>query len=166
MIIITSYRLEEQADFCFVRTNEAGNCPICGGRLTVRGERQRIVKESDEKEIKLMIRRMKCDRCGKLHHELPDCIVPYKRYSAGTIEAIIEGKDGGIVCEIGTIRRIRQWWKIAVEYYLNILKTLAEKYEIQFHEPPLFKEIIRAVVNSNNWICSKIICTRSELATG
>ncbi|WP_350340495.1 DUF6431 domain-containing protein [Paenibacillus hexagrammi] len=28
---------------------------------------------------------MLCTQCRKIHHELPDCIVPYKRYeSSGT----------------------------------------------------------------------------------
>ena len=158
--------MKGKANFCFVRTNEAGYCPICGEKLTVRGERQRIVTESDGEKRKLIIRRLKCDKCRKIHHELPDCIVPYKRHSAETIENIISGKNDKVPCETGTIRRIMQWWKIAGEYYLNILKSLTEKYQIEFHEPPKFREIIRAVVNTNNWLCPKIICTRTELATG
>ncbi|WP_307545897.1 DUF6431 domain-containing protein [Paenibacillus sp. V4I5] len=30
----------------------------------------------------LVIRRLHCSQCLKIHHELPDCIVPYKRYES------------------------------------------------------------------------------------
>jgi hypothetical protein len=38
---------------------------------------------------------------------------------------------------------------------------LGEKHQIIFQEPPKFKEIIRAVVNTNNWITAQSICTRT-----
>jgi len=149
-----------------VRTNEPGYCPICGERLIIRGERQRKMIDNKESKVTLVIRRLKCEKCKRIHHELPECIVPYKRHCAETIEAIVTGKTEEAPCSDATIRRILQWWKIAAAYYLNILKTLSEKYRIEFHEPLLFKEIIRAVVNTNNWLSTKIICTRTELATG
>jgi len=43
------------------------------------------------------------------------------------------------------------WVKVQI-YFGNILKSLTEKYKIQYNTPPAFKETIRAVVNSNNWI--------------
>jgi len=159
--------LKSKADFCFVRTNETGKCPVCGEGLTVRGERERRIKEKDGRKTRQKIRRLKCGKCGKIHHELPDCVIPYKRYSAEAVEAVItEGKKAEAACEEGTIRRLIQWWRVMLPYYINVLKSLAEKYQIQFHEPPLFKEIIRAVVNSSHWICTKTICTRTELSTG
>ena len=158
--------MKSKADFCFVRGKESGNCPICGEPLRVRGERKRKIKDEEGEKRTLIIRRMKCVKCRKIHHELPDCVIPYKRYSAEAVEAVISGgKKAEVVCEDGTIRRLIQWWRLMLPYYINVTKTLTEKYQIQFHEPPLLKEIIRAVVNSNNWICSKIICTRTELST-
>ena len=149
-----------------MRAKEAGYCPLCGEKLTVRGERKRKIKQGDGEKSTLIIRRLRCAKCRRIHHELPDCVIPYKRYSADVVEAVINGgKKVGVAVEDGTIRRMIQWWKLMLPYYINVLKTLTEKYQIQFHEPPLFKEIIRAVANSNNWICSKIICTRTELNT-
>ena len=158
--------MKSKADYFFVRSKESVNCPICGEKLTVRGERKRKIKDESGEKRTLIIRRMKCVKCGKIHHELPDMVIPYKRYSAEVVEAVITGgKKAEVVCEEGTIRRVIQWWRLMLPYYINVLKSLTEKYQIQFHEPPLFREIIRAVVNSNNWICSKIICTRTELST-
>ena len=37
-----------------------------------------------------MIRRMLCDRCSKLHEELPDILVPYKHYKAEVIENVVD----------------------------------------------------------------------------
>ena len=43
----------------------------------------------------IIVRRMKCTSCNKLHTELPDCLAPYKQYAA----EIIENEIDGIVCE-------------------------------------------------------------------
>jgi hypothetical protein len=86
-------------------------------------------------------------------------VVPYKRHSRESIEAIIEDR-GTVACETGTIMRIKSWWKIVLEYYLQILKSIETKYEMEFGDPMEFKELIRAVVNTNNWISAKKLCTR------
>ena len=132
----------------------------------MRGERKRVMIKEDGVKTTLVIRRLRCEKCRKIHHELPDCIVPYKRYSSATIEKIITGEADETPCEIGTIRRILCWWKIVSEYYINVMKSLEEKHKVVFQEPPLFVEIIRAVVNTNNWISPKTVCTRSVLSTG
>jgi hypothetical protein len=119
--------------------------------------------DSTGEKIKLSIRRLKCVKCRRIHHELPDCVVPYKRHCAETIEEIIKGNEE-IPCESRTIRRIRLWWKIVSSYFKNIIKSLAEKYEVRFQPAPDFREIIRAAVNSNNWISAGEICTRSDFA--
>jgi len=119
-----------------------------------------------EAKITLKIRRLKCQKCRKIHHELPDCIVPYKRHGAETIEAIIDGRSEEVPCDNRTIRRIERWWSIMLPYYINIMKSLTEKYQIEFHEPPLFREIIRAVVNTNSWNFARKICTRTDCMSG
>ena len=40
----------------------------------------------------LIIRRLRCRKCGRIHHELPDSIVPYKRYDADAIETKLTDK--------------------------------------------------------------------------
>jgi hypothetical protein len=128
----------------------------------MRGRRERVLIESDGQVVKLMIRRMYCGDCDRIHHELPDCIVPYKRHCAETIEKIISGKTDDAPCETEHIRRIILWWAAVHPYFINILKSLTEKHGVQFNSLPSFKEIVRAVVNSNNWIFATWDCTRSS----
>ena len=119
-----------------------------------------------EQKITMKIRRLKCVKCRQIHHELPDCIVPYKRHSAEIIETIISGGSEEVPCDNRTIQRIVRWWSIMLPYYINILKSLTEKYQIKFHEPPIFRELIRAVVNTNNWNFAGKICTRTDCMSG
>ena len=138
-------------------------CPVCGGELLVRSLRKRKMIDGDGKKITLMIRRLLCEKCKRHHHELPDCIVPYKRHSAGTIEKIISGGEVGE--ESRTARRIAAWWCEVGPYFLNILKSLGEKYKIPHNRAPTFREMVRAVVNRGNWIFAGRICTRSVSAS-
>jgi len=84
--------------------------------MKVAGSRKRKIKTGNETVRVLIIRRLRCKQCKKIHHELPDMVIPYKRYSAETIEQIIDGREVGIICEESTIRRIRTWWKLRREY--------------------------------------------------
>jgi len=95
-------------------------------------------------------------------------MVPYRRHCAKTIEiAVTSGKDSGVVkdssvpCENRTIHRILLWWNVVLPYFMNIIKSLSERLNILYNTTPSFKEIVRAAVNSNNWIFTNSICTRS-----
>jgi hypothetical protein len=155
------------AVYYFVVSDEPSYCPICNDPLFKRSWRSRtILNNSDEKKEIIYIRRLFCDKCGCLHHELPDFIVPYKRHRTETYESIINGETDGLPCENRTIRRTFAWWSIMLPYFLNILNSLTEKYKIKFNNPPLFKEIIRAAANTNNWIFVNSICTRSVTTSG
>lgn len=107
------------------------------------------------------IRRLRCKGCRKIHHELPDLLVPYKRHSLETIEKIISEDQGTVCCEESTVRKIRAWWMSLRLYFVNILATLEEKHGVQFGNPPTPKEIVRAVVNAHLWVH-----TRSAFASG
>ena len=100
-----------------------------------------------------MIRRLRCERCGKTHHELPDVLVPYKRYGAEVIENTVKGKysakHGSVSAE--TVRRFRRWWEAVEGHFLSVMMTLAAT-GASFGSPPAFREIMRAAANSNNWI--------------
>jgi hypothetical protein len=126
----------------------------------MRSWRRRKLIGSNEEKNTLLIRRLFCPKCERIHHELPDCIVPYKRHCTDTIKKIIDSRNE-VSCENKTIWRIKLWWKIILPYLKNILKSLAEKYKIVFCDPPAFKEMVRAVVNSNNWTFVDLIRTRS-----
>ena len=131
----------------------------------MRGRRRRVIFDGDDNRRVLMIRRLMCRDCGRIHHELPDCVVPYKRSCAETIEVMIADPEAAPF-EANAIRRITVWWRVVLPYFLNVLKSLAEKYKMSFHTPPAFREIIRAAVNSNSWTFANRICTRSVWLSG
>lgn len=66
-------------------------CPNCGGELRFWDMVNRLIRyENGDKEW-TRIRRMKCKKCGKLHRELPDYILPFKQYDAEIIKEIQNG---------------------------------------------------------------------------
>ena len=152
--------------FFFVRTNEAVSCPLCGEVLTHRSWRRRRLTDAEDNTVTLMLRRMNCTKCQRIHHELPDCVVPYKRHCTETIEAVINGDVKQTPCNVRTIKRLLLWWKTVASYFLNILKSLAVKYGTPPPVAPSLASVVRAVVNSNNWICAKTLCTRSAYESG
>ena len=155
-----------EAVFLFVENNEPSYCPICGELLLPRSRRPRKLIDNDGNQIVYYIRRLRCAPCNRIHHELPDRIVPYKRHCAETIENITHEKTNDTPCEEKTVKRIFRWWNAIHPYFLNILKSLTMKYKNEYHSPPVFKEIIRAAVNSNNWIFVDSVCTRSACMSG
>jgi len=126
---------------------------VCGGDLRPFGTRIRKVIDSGGEEVTLIIRRLRCvnEKCGKIHHELPDIVVPYKRYCAETVEAAITEDTEAIVCEEGTIRRIRAWWTAKRLYFMSVLTSLREKYGTVFPANAAPREIFRAVTNAHLW---------------
>lgn len=61
------------------------------------------------------IRRLECKPCGKLHRELPDCLVPYKQYAAEVISGVLDGfvtpddEDSANYPCVATMHRWQLW---------------------------------------------------------
>ena len=144
-----------------MESNEAGACPLCKEALGRRSWRERGMVDGSGVKVLFQIRRLWCERCERIHHELPDIFVPYKRHSAETILKILEGDIQAVPCENRTIARILLWWQVVMPYFVNILKSLFHKLGFSSKSAPAFKEIVRAVVNSGNWIFAHSLCTRS-----
>lgn len=144
-----------------MKSGEKSSCPICGGNCSVIGSRSRKVIEVDGNVKKLIIRRLRCDDCSKIHHELPDRVVPYKRHCTETIEKVVNNYISEIYCEESTIQRISRWWVILQLYFQGIKTSLEIKYDTQFSEPAKLREIVRALANSNSWVH-----TRSAFKSG
>ena len=136
-------------------------CPVCSEALEVIGSRKRKVIDSDGEKRTLFIRRLRCKACGRMHHELPDIVVPYKRHCTQTIEKIIAGQTGEVYCEEGTIRKIKLWWASCRLYFESVMASLREKYGMEFPERPAPREIVRAVANAHLWVH-----TRSAFLSG
>jgi len=152
VIIIKEYRLREIEVGCFyVHSFEINVCPVCGHRLLVIGTRVRKFINAAGDKQRLIIRRLRCEDCRKIHHELPDILMPYKRHCASTIEMIII-EDGNVCCDDRTIRRIKDWWATCSQYFKNVINSLREKYGNVFSADPAPREIIRAAVNAHLWI--------------
>ncbi|MGM0883647.1 MAG: DUF6431 domain-containing protein [Bacillota bacterium] len=73
----------------FVRCAEVVLSPCCGEKLSVIGSRKRTLTSEEGEYHLLVVRRLRCAQCRKIHHELPDCVVPYKRYESTCVEQVI-----------------------------------------------------------------------------
>jgi len=118
----------------FVRCAEVVPCPCCGETLVVIGSRQRKLAGGGGEHRLLVIRRLRCTDCRKIHHELPDCIVPYKRYESSCIEEVVEEPESppAIAADDATLRRWRNWFHELSPYLLGALRSIA----LRFHPDP------------------------------
>lgn len=78
-----------------ISTNES-NCPSCGGVLKFYDMVKRVMRTKGRASERVKIRRLKCTKCGAVHRELPEFILPYKQYEAEIIKGVLEGL---ITCE-------------------------------------------------------------------
>ena len=75
----------------FVESSAISYCPVCGEPLSYRDSCERIMRLEGGGRRRFLIRRLKCSNCGKLHRELPDCLVPYKHYASEVISGVLDG---------------------------------------------------------------------------
>lgn len=172
MIIIAKYKLipdETDQNKLRVKSEEKSICPICLNEvLKVIGSRNRRALNSKGENLIIVIRRLRCSTCKKIHHELPDILVPYKRYLSSCIEAVVEGQGDGISCENSSIYRFKRWFKVMAAHIKGSLASIAarENSVIETGEGTTLKAItlyvgerpgwlaraVRIVVNTNNWV--------------
>ena len=99
----------------FVESSTISYCPVCGEPLSYRDSCVRIMRLEGGMRRRFLIRRLKCSSCGKLHRELPDCLVPYKHYASEVISGVLDGivtpeddDSADYPCEM-TMRRWHYW---------------------------------------------------------
>ena len=134
-----------------VKSEEKSICPIClSEALKVIGSRNRRAINSNGENLIIVIRRLKCSTCKKIHHELPDILVPYKRYLSKCIEAIIDGQGGRIPCENSSIYRLKRWFKGIEAHIKGSLTSTAAKMNsaIKMGAEPALKAIKTYVGNA------------------
>lgn len=107
-------------------TNNESVCPRCGGDLKCYDKVERIVRTKRGVSKRVKIRRLRCIKCGILHRELPEYILPYKQYEAEIIFGVLEGfitpETLGFEdypCEMTMLR----WKNKMAEEYLASLST-------------------------------------------
>ncbi|MCM3701685.1 DUF6431 domain-containing protein [Paenibacillus macerans] len=167
----------------FVRCAEVVPCPCCGERLVVIGSRRRKLAGGDGDCRLLVIRRLRCSGCRKIHHELPDCFVSYKRYESACIEEIVAEPESlpAIAADDATLRRWQSWFREHSSYLLGALRSIALRFNPDPAEEPSVPSqpahhqigqlvgkapgwlgrIVRPVANSHLWIH-----TRSAFLSG
>lgn len=166
MVIITKYRLEHNEENIWILISlEDPVCPECGSTLSRRDMRKRIYRQAGGETQWILIFRLKCtnDDCGRLHHELPDCVFPYKHYRTDVIEDVVDGVVGAedletedYPCE-GTMNHWK-WWMLHNEVNIDCqLKSVAHRildFGVEFLKLELL--LLREIRNriSRGWLSS------------
>ncbi len=112
----------------FVRSAESACCPLCEYPLKVIGSRERIGRSKDGETIRYIIRRLRCTNCHKIHHELPDILVPHKHYDAESIEsAVSPASVQDVPADNATLYRWRSWVRQSTSYWQNAMRAIMVK---------------------------------------
>lgn len=111
----------------FVRCAESVPSPCCGEALSVIGSRKRKVISEGGEDLLLVIRRLRCSQCRKIHHELPDCILPYKRYESACARQVVSSPSSlsAVTADDATLRRWKIWFQDHTTYLLGALRSIA-----------------------------------------
>ena len=156
MINVKEYHTEynESKNVSYVWADEPLSCPSCdSSNLIKKGWRSRKLITFIGSLLILLVQRVRCKGCGKIHHVLPDTIVPYKRYDAQTIEAIINGNPEEALCELDEqeIYRIKTWWAKMKRYILNKTTAVIGKCHDQINSKIKLAAIVRILANADLW---------------
>jgi hypothetical protein len=155
------------------------SCPCCQDALNPYDRRDRKCRDENGDWQVLAIRRLRCQnpRCRRIHAELPDFLVPYKRYQVGVIAAVLGGTARIAPLEESTRQRWRAWYDRLREHLLGVAASIrrqmqeaartllaspnTEIFPIPETDLPSLADLVRLAVNSGNWLT-----TRSAMVTG
>lgn len=118
-------------------------CPKCGGELKYYDSVPRLVRTKGRETARVSMRRFRCVRCGAVHRELSELLVPYKQYEAEVIIGVLEGL---ITCET-----------IGFEDYpceMTMLRWLSQKAQLLLCSrwiPPTFSSSATSWPRSMKW---------------
>jgi len=180
MVILSEFRLDRKGESLFVRSHEVNFCPVCGGSLRVIGSRGRSYVKTNGNTVRLVIRRLRYneEKCSKIHHELPNLLVPYKRHCSMTIERIVTGIGiDSIYAEMSAIRRIKLWFRERLDYIYGELlharskldgfskqciKDLSSSKLKRIHNlvgssPGWLMHVVRILVNNSRWLHTRMV---------
>jgi hypothetical protein len=150
--------------------------------MKVVGSRPRKYLQVDASQVILIIRRLRCLECNKIHHELPDILVPYKRYKSECIETVVAEDNNtplAIACDESTLYRWKKWFNSLSRYFAGCLQSIAIQlgketeeasgpisvlHRIWFYvgdAPGWLARIVHTLVNWNLWVQ-----TRSAFLSG
>ena len=158
----------------FVKSAEIIFCPCCNRSLEVIGSRKRKYINIEGIKQTLIIRRLRCVSCRKIHHELPDILVPYKRYDSESIESTLSSNlNLTVAADESTIKRWKHWFKELAPYLLRVIIAIKLRLNYTAVEQELSRvpstallgilywvgeengwlsRVVRIVANTNFWI--------------
>ena len=173
----------------FVKSEEEITlCPNCNSLLEYHCRINRSLKNKAGEKNNYNIRVLKCvnKTCPTTYHrELPDIIIPYRRYDTESIEeAIARGNtEITVAADESTIRRWRKWFdKNAINIMMALTSVIAvidgnaksSSLELRSDKNPIqtikrtvvrkakwLNEAVRILVNSSKWVFN-----RSAFMTG
>ncbi len=115
----------------WVRSVAVSRCPHCRHPLRVIGSRPRTRRTPDGVRQILIIRRLRCDDCQRIHHELPDCLVPFRRYDSDSLEAFgSQGTTAAVAAEPSTFTRWQAWLRVWIPYVQRCWMAMAARQRI------------------------------------
>jgi hypothetical protein len=117
---------------------------------------------------------MRCAFCNKIHHELPNTLVPYKRYDRESIESMITESKPAVASDESTLKRVRTWFLSWLVYAVAALSAIERRKNFPAGElsNPLHSSLlkcgqvmngwlanaVRALVNLNLWVHTRSAC--------
>lgn len=136
------------------------------------GSRRRVWYKSSGDRAKLIIRRLHCKSCTRIHHELPDLLVPYKRYDAESIEGVLtDPATHNVAADESTISRWKCWFLDWAVYAAGCLQSIAIRYDLPVESSSTLPQtalqtlgrfvgiaagwlnrVVRPIANSNFWV--------------
>lgn len=92
------------------------------------------------KKCRVLIHRLYCPRCHKLHNELPVQLTPYKHYETSVIEDVLDGvvDEDSEAAENGpseiTMKRWRSWFQKNLQLILGSIRSAMQRSGRIFRE--------------------------------
>jgi len=127
------------------------SCPICGGKLSAYDRKARKVRTQAGEIETLLLRRLRCKHCQRLHTELPDFLVPYKRFCRESIEDVLAKSRTGAPDDERTRSKIRKWYSRIRIFLDGIWQRLVNQKFASPQKIPTLLELVIAAVNSGFW---------------
>ncbi|QSO54912.1 hypothetical protein JZ785_04655 [Alicyclobacillus curvatus] len=104
---------------------------------------------------------MRCEDCRRIHHELPNLLVPYKRYQAECIESVVTKAEHCVATDESTLHRWKIWFKDWAKYASGCLNAIASRFELPVKVSsrplhPSLQSIGRWVGNADGWLARTV----------
>ena len=156
MVSLSRFRKKYKGDLIIIVAQEILFCPCCEGDLFVRGTCRRQAINSAGDKVQYQLRVLQCRDCRRTHRELPDPLVPYKRYDGEAI-TYIENDPSNAPCNIRSVPLILGW----LAWFISYANHICESQSLILSAPlsktsgktrlQRFMFLVRIVVNSGNW---------------